>query len=858
MNILNKVSLQGLIKNRARTLVTIAGAALSAALFTGVSTFAVSLQAYMVKGAESKYGSWHLQVFDAGSSFLTAQAQDSRVSGITAFEDIGYALLEGGQNADKPYLFIAGFSEDSFSLLPLSLLDGRLPENSGEVLVPTHVENNGGVKLALGDTLTLPTGRRSSGGQTLTQADPYRGEAEALQITSEKSYTVVGVYQRPAFEMRFAPGYTLITLADPSDPAESLTAFLALKQPRQAHAFAGTAAKGHAVCFNDNVLRFLGASNDPLFTALFYSLAAILLALIMTGSVFMIYNAFHISLNERTHEFGILMSAGATGRQLRGSVVFEGMCIGCIGIPPGMLLAIPGIALLLSLVAKNFSNILYSGATLQLKISIPALAFSAALSLITILISAYIPAKRAAGMPVMACIRQTRDIKADGKSLRAPRWAARLCGLEGTLAFKSFRRNRGRYRSVILSLTFSVVLFVVSSYFKTCFVSLSDQARVITDFDISFSAPDMEATELAQLCQRLQAAPGVAHASCRTRLECTANVSGDLLSDAFWQAAGRQPTAGTTGLTANVLILSDSFYRQLVEGLGLSPEEYAGAGGKLLAVGKMEAAGYAQGPDDLQDLFVSPSLEATLFPHDSEGQDLSQGLQLSLGVATFVPPDAPAVTGKPTETPYYFEILAPWSMRGRFLPEGAAHDGEGIAIRSPAPGQTTAALKEMLAGLGIPGGYTLYNFHAMLEENRNMLFIVNLFTLVFVAMIALIAVANVFNTISTNIRLRRRELAMLRSVGMTERSFNRMMRLECALYGLRTLLYGIPLSLILSWLIYFGLTCQETDAFPFSPPWGSLIISICGVFLVIFVTMLYATGRLRRENIIDALRDELS
>ena len=146
----------------------------------------------------------------------------------------------------------------------------------------------------------------------------------------------------------------------------------------------------------------------------------------------------------------------------------------------------------------------------------------------------------------------------------------------------------------------------------------------------------------------------------------------------------------------------------------------------------------------------------------------------------------------------------------------------------------------------------------MLDESRNMLFIVNLFTIVFVAMISLIAVTNVFNTISTNIKLRRRELAMLRSVGMADRNFDRMMRFECALYGLRTLLFGLPLSLLVSWLIYFGLTFKETEAFPFQFPWASLGISMVGVFIVIFITMLYATSKIRKENIIDSLRDEMT
>ena len=138
-----------------------------------------------------------------------------------------------------------------------------------------------------------------------------------------------------------------------------------------------------------------------------------------------------------------------------------------------------------------------------------------------------------------------------------------------------------------------------------------------------------------------------------------------------------------------------------------------------------------------------------------------------------------------------------------------------------------------------------------------MTFIVRLFTIVFVMMISLIAVANVFNTISTNIKLRRRELAMLRSVGMSDGDFNKMMLIECALYGLRTLLIGLPLSLLLSWLIYQGISLGGGEI-EFVLPYGSIIVSMFGVFLIIMLTMAYTVSQIKKENIIDSLRDDMA
>jgi putative ABC transport system permease protein len=155
------------------------------------------------------------------------------------------------------------------------------------------------------------------------------------------------------------------------------------------------------------VLRFMGLSDDNRFNAFLYSIGGILVALIMTGSIFLIYNSFNISLNERAHRFGILSSVGATARQLRNSVLFEGLCIGAVGIPIGVLVGIGSIGLVLPLVARNFENILYSDVPLSLTVSVPAIVAAAVISMVTILISAYIPARKAANAPVIESIRRT-------------------------------------------------------------------------------------------------------------------------------------------------------------------------------------------------------------------------------------------------------------------------------------------------------------------------------------------------------------------------------------------------------------------------------------------------------------------
>lgn len=866
MNIFHKVALQGLIKNRTRTLVTIIGVALSAALITAVSVFAVSLQNYMINGAVKKYGDWHVQFTDVDDSFVQEQAEDSRVSEVVSTENIGFAMLNGGQNPDKPYLFIAGFNRENFDALPITLLLGRMPENSSEILIPAHVASNGGVKISVGDTLTLAVGSRRAGDETLSQHDPYRQGEESLAFSEERTYTVVGVCQRPSFEEYAAPGYTLITMADNTEGAEHLSAFVTLEKPGQIRSYVKSAAQGHAYVLNDDVLRFMGVSGDKLFNTLLYSLGIILVALVMLGSVFLIYNSFHISLNERTHQFGIFMSVGATEKQLRNSVVFEGICIGLIGIPAGMLIGIPGIRLVLSLVAKNFANVLYSDVPLTLKVSVPALAASVVISMITILISAYIPAKKAARTPVMECIRQTNEIKVEAKDIKTAGFTKRFFGLEGTLASKNFKRNKRRYRSIILSLSLSVVLFVSSSSFVMNLKQTSKQADVVTDYDIGFDAQNMDDSEMLGLYDKMKTAEGVTHSSYQALMEFTCSVRTEQLSDAYLKSKGDTLRGDTEDLPMEIQFLDDTSYLQIIKSLGLTANAYTlddtrtKESMKLIAVAKMEdTTGKAEEVSQLENVFRDSTVDADLIP-EQKGEPVTEwGKNVSITCVDLVPPDVPVFSGKYEQKPYFFQIIAPWSLKETLAPQNLSVDvrGKGITFRSDSPGKSTEQMQAIIEGTGITSDYALHNVYAMLEQNRNILFIVNLFAVVFIAMISLIAVANVFNTISTNIKLRRREFAMLRSVGMSDREFNKMMRYECLLYGLRTLLFGLPISGILSWLIYKGIFRGGSEI-DFIFPWGSLAVSILGVFLVIFITMIYAAEKIRKENIIEALRDDMA
>ena len=855
MNIFNKVTLQSLKKSRTRTIVTIIGVVLSAGMITAVATFAVSLQNYLVNSSAVKYGSWHVEFLDVDSAFVQERSQDKGVKNTAAIENIGYAVLSDGENPDKPYLFVTGFNEKAFEDLPINMISGRLPQNSSEVLIPAHLSANGGINYAVGDTISLSIGDRVDGNGKLTQHIPYNAEAEETLVPkAEKTYTVVGICERPSFEEAASPGYTLITAADPADQADSFNVFVTLDNPREVQRYAKDKAGGYSTIFNDYVLRFMGLSDDTLFNTLLYSVGSILVVLIMLGSVFLIYNAFNISLNERTRQFGILASVGATSKQLRNSVLFEGVCIGAVGIPIGLAVGIGSITLVISLIAGNFKNILSTDVPLLLTISVPALIASAVISMITILISAYIPARKAARRPVLESIRQTNEVRIESKAVKTSGFAQRAYGLEGMLALKNFKRNKKRYRSIVLSLTLSVVLFVSANAFGETLKQAARQSVVDSDYDICFTTQNMDESDLFRLYDKLKAVDGVYESSYQavSTYSCAARASD--FSERYREALGLTSPDETVDLPLDIQFVEDRVYLEFIKDLGLPAEEYTGQNAKMTAVAKAKGESEQAGKSSLYNLFDHSSMNFTVMPGSGNGTAEEPGKAVSLTFVDTIPVDTlPRQSSSVKDAT--FMIVAPYQLKSSFEPGGDAVTG--LTFRSENSAQSVAEMKKMIQSEGITSNYNLYNANEIFEQNRNIVFVVDVFTYVFVFMISLIATANVFNTISTNIKLRRREFAMLRSVGMSDRDFNKMMNFECAFFGMKTLLFGVPIAVLFSWLIDKGMVAGGAEI-GFIFPWASLIISALGVFFLVFITMLYATRSIKKENIIDALRDDMT
>ena len=493
MNIFHTFAKKSLLANRARSIITIVGIILSAAMLTAVTTMVSSIRQYGIAYEKAAVGGWHVRANGVAQEIYEELLSDRRVADSGTLQNIGYARIPGVESTYKPYFCIQAMNETFVSEMPLPLEEGRLPKRPGEVVIPNRVIIEQEIEVEVGDTLTLSAGRRiDDQGKILWQTDEYRyteyedGTTEIREhLEGEETYTVtvVGIVKSLPFEQYMAPGYTMLTVGEPKDFSvpdgqkqdRYYDCYLVMSQVKDAlPLYHELDADGISAGYNYQLLRFYGISERSDFNNVIYGMGSILIVIIVLGSVALIYNAFAISIGERTKQFGLLTSVGATRRQMLSAVCFEALLLCVIGIPLGIASGICGIGITLSFFKGQLEYLIGSavGVRMRLYVSVGSVALAALIGTATVLFSAWLPMRRALKVSAIDAIRQRKDIRLTARTLRIPCWVGHMFGLEGVIAWKNFRRNKKQYRATVLSLAMSILLFIsVGSFSEYLFSS---------------------------------------------------------------------------------------------------------------------------------------------------------------------------------------------------------------------------------------------------------------------------------------------------------------------------------------------------------------------------------------------------
>lgn len=880
MSILTTYTLTYLRLNRKRTAVTILGVLLSSALICGVLLLGASFQQVMIDHEIFMAGNWHAQLHAVPAAKAGAVAQHRAVQAAMLSRPLGSASY-GSHSAVRPYLYVAAYDTPMFKHQPIRLVAGRFPEKDDELLVSPVMIADSGLGLRPGSTVHLSFGQRNIPDYD-TMVKAWGGEeyvaladGETFTTAATKTYTVVGLMAPLADETSMPAAFPAFTYLDQTQLVASDRVDIAIlaRDPRGVNVSAPEIAKDvglavrsgpdgqplrESIAYNEDLLPWLGGSGHAEYVRFFLATLAILIALIVGGSALVIYNAFAISIGERKRQFGMFSSVGATSAQIRRIVLAEAGVIAAVGIPLGILSAIAGAAILLRLTQGLVAELILDAEEgLPLLVSPQILILTAAFAAATTLLSAWWPARRAARVSPIDAIRQSGEIQDAGpRRLRASPLIRRVFGFEGELALKSLRRDRKKYLTTLLSLMISIILFVSFNSLMLYTSTTASMAAQAMNFDlmIDLDYRESHANRFAELVGQL---PEVQRAAYRRStyeqyLPARATITEpahQALRELHGLAFENLPEAvdgGTYKFVLEVSAVGPGEFAHYAAQLGLDPQQYADPSvptGILINHTSLRQGGKMY-DFDLFNLKPGDTITATNIAGSPES------LSWKIGAVTR---ETPLGFMGVTLVPELIVSDATFDgLRDRLLELGPINLGH-MVIQSDSPDAALAAI-ERLYQATIGGKFS---YQSMKDFNRGQslrTLLTSLFFYGFLALITLIGVMNIINTLDTNIKLRRREIAMLRSAGLTPGGLRGMLRYESLFYGLTALLYGLPLGIALSALIYYQF--DGVSAFAFTLPWGAIAACIVGTLAIVFVTMMISGAMIRNDTIADAIKQE--
>ena len=895
MTLLNKLTIKNLQLNKKRTIVTIFGILLSVALLTAVSSMFFSARESLIEFQKREQGNYHFGFEDVSREDLEELALNRKIENIYVMEHLGYAKLSESKNEYKPYAYVKALSADSLKNMAINLVEGRLPENEQEILVPSHLKTNGGVKWKVGETISLAIGKRISDGSELTQSNPYiPEEEEEITDTRVREYKIVGIMERFPYRLESyeAPGYTFITYLEHPEDGKKLDAYVRytkaglLEYPRTTaqilnvdeeafvkwydseamlkvseEEFAALQAKvGKArwqwVCNDYLVSLESGTLNDNTLQAL-ASAALIVIVIIIATSVFCIKNSFDISITEKIRQYGMLASIGATKKQIKRNVYYEAMILGAFGIPLGILSGLFAARVLIWI-----CNLLLKGSLefeLVFCFSFLAVLFAVVLGLVTILLSARKSANKASKIAPIQAIRDSDEIRIRPKKMKSPKWVRGIFGIGGEISYKNLQRSRKKYRTTVVSIVTCVSVFIgLSSFINLAFDTIQAEFRsedytleVRCQYGEGFEEKREEIRSLPEVKRFSAMAGGV------LKLDTTPEDYTDEYRKMFPEAGkdytDEEGNSHEWEETLLAYVLERKSFQEYAEELGL---DYGKVRDKGILINTVIQSSY----DEEKNRYVETETEAYVW----KTGDIIQGRVTAYGeteMATGEKEEEQTIPVSITlatvtdKTPLgvsdyrgnavlilgdaYRELLVPAEHR------------EYLYMDSDDTGKVQEEVEKILENYD----KTVTNIAENVEMMRSFYTLIAIFLYGFIAVIALIGVTNIFNTITTNMNLRRREFAMLKSIGMTKREFQRMIWLESFFYGMKSLLIGIPIGIVLSYWIY-KVMMGGVLVLSYMPPIKAIVISVVAVFALIALIMRYSIGRIQKQNIIETIRNE--
>ena len=846
MSILNRLTIKNLRLNKKRTIVTIIGIILSTALMVGIGLLFSSFQDLMIRDTIGYSGKYEAKYNDVDLIKLN----DIKNKNFTYFYEkpIGFSKIESS-NEYKPYMYITSVNREYFN--ELKLIEGSFPKNENEIVISNHVITNGGLNYKVGDIVTFKYGKRNiEGNDTLANSELVDGEF----LTNEGTYTykIVGIVERSNFESYSASGYTAFTVDVNSDKGNVNLYVMFNKNKKiikQSEELAKKLNYNGDINYNSTLLALYGESTYGNVMSSMGGMIVIMLSLVSIGCIIVIYNSFAISVMERKKEFGLLSSIGATKRQLSHTVFFEAVVVGVIGIILGIIGAYIGIGCVILIINNLISDMLEYKlhlVTNPLFIIIPVI-----FMIIVIGVSAFIPSRRASKVSPIEAIRQNDDIKINKKKIRTSKLVLKLFGIEGEIALKNIKRNKKKYRVTIVSLFISIVLFIsFSSYMNyTLNTASSVMGEVPYDYQISYFGDDNNKEALDKINEIVKSSDVKEYVSYSVG---NLSIIGDYIYsdeylDFYKNAYGDDGIKALNNLkyqSIYILVLDDNSYNKYKKLIGLDKDS-------VILLNRFKGVSYGNNKRVNYDIPVINSGDINIkicnFDDDEENVDTTKYCNKNI--------DNIFVTNKSFDLIEEFSYMDDFKLIVNKKLYDSILDGGTDFTQFNIISDNTNNIDKLTKELDKYNNVNYINIKESMKQTNNLILVVKILMYGFISLVTLIGVTSVFNTISTSMALRKREFAVLRSIGLTNRGFNKILFFESLFFGMKSLIFAIPVSIGITVLIHYALADMVSIS-TIIIPWKYIIISIVSVFVIVLLTMMYSTSKIKKHNIIEQIREE--
>ncbi|NTU24043.1 ABC transporter permease [Brevibacillus sp. HB1.2] len=863
MNIVNQLTLRYMKQNKSRTLVTIIGVIISVAMLTAVFSISSSFMDMMQRNTIAYTGKWQAAFFDVTGEDVAVITNTEAIERYDIDQELGFARLSNSANRAKPYLYITGHS--NHDVIGISPIDGRLPQNENELALSSQFLQTAGVSWKVGDVVTLDFGKRSLNkdgtSEMLGNNDAYQSK-EVFTPTKTKTYTITGIVQAPAREQDAMAAYRAFSGLSEGALEEGFPYTVRVEykdfkglgndiyetSDTIASKVSGVNNQGKSngvkIKYNRDLLLYSGISSDSRFLNTMYLAVLTVGSIILIGSFSLIYNAFSISLSERSRTLGMLSSVGATKQQKRASVFFEAAVIGVIAIPAGLFFGSIGIGVTLHLLSPFIQKMFVVSEPMRLVIEPYSMIAVILFSILTLLVSAWFPAVRASRITPITAIRQTKDIEIKGKDVRTSKMTRKLFGYEAELGLKNLKRNKHHYRSTVFSLAISVILYLAASSFSLYMDKSYNMAQAPLPYDLSVYARGADWERVRSLTNDLMS---VQNATTKVKTQLLYNdlylneneVTTDISSRHTLNPDGKY------NMSAKLVSLDEASFAAYLQSAGIDAKKWEGDEISAILVNQITLK-EKHNFTDITQLTVQEGSEIPL--------TMIEGAKVRIASITDKRPpfmlryeeDVSSVTFVVSERD--FDKLR--ELGNDMLTEQIFSEVEFTT------GQSAALENEINPIINRYPDVYVYttNLIAERQDALNRATVTSVFLYGFVVLIGLICMANIINTISTGMALRKREFAMLASIGMTPEGMKKMLRFEGFFYGMKSLIYGLPISLCVMFFIYMSLS--RNFEFAFTLPWANLILAGIGVFFIVGTSILYATRKYKEQSIVESLKNE--